>query len=169
MRRIAWAGMVLVSVVSLCTGCDFIRASLGKPTSADLAALREEKAAREQAERDSVAAAVEQEVLQTVVSVLETETAPKPESKTSNASLKRYYAVAGAFKNPSGAQAYIDKLEEKGCQVRTFDFKSGLTVVCLEGSDSLEDARRDIETLRQLHLAPTDPWIYNTTKKLHKE
>ena len=53
--------------------------------------------------------------------------------------------------------------------MRTFDFKSGLKVICLEGSDSLEAVRRDLATLRGLHLSPSDPWIYNTTKKLHKE
>ena len=83
--------------------------------------------------------------------------------------LKRYYAVAGAFKEASGAQIFVDKLKENGFPVRTFDFKSGLTVVCVEGSDSLEVVRRDMAALKKLGIAPSDPWVYNTNQKLHKE
>ena len=80
--------------------------------------------------------------------------------------IRRYYAVAGAFKEESGAQVYVDKLRENGFKVRTFDFKSGLKVVCVEGSDTLEVVRRDLPALRKIGL---DPWIYNTNQKLHKE
>ena len=48
--------------------------------------------------------------------------------------------------------------------------KSGLKVVCVEGSDSIEVVRRDIAAMKALRLFPlTEPWIYNTSQKLHKE
>jgi len=76
--------------------------------------------------------------------------------------------VAGAFKNPEGAQQFVNKLQENGFQVRLFDFKSGLKVVCVGGSDSIADARADLEALRKLKLSESDPWIYNTNQKLHR-
>ena len=142
-------------------GCDFIRASLGKPTSADLAALREARDARERFVRDSLAAVAEQERLAAE--------AAAAAAAAEEAAVKRYYAVAGAFKDPAGAQTYVDKLQEQGFAVRTFDFKSGLKVVCVNGSDTLDVVRRDLAALKKLGIAPSDPWIYNTNQKLHKE
>ena len=154
---IAW--LFLAVVVAVSPGCDRIRASLGKPTSADLALLRQAKEAREQAVRDSIAQAAEQARI----------AAEQAASAAESAVLKRYYAVAGAFKEESGAQIYVEKLKENGFKVRIFDFRSGLKVVCVEGSDSLEVVRRDMAALKKLGIAPSDPWVYNTNKKLHKE
>ena len=68
-----------------------------------------------------------------------------------------------------GITEYLEKLKENGFKTRTFQFRSGLSVVCIDGSDSLEVVRRDMAALKKLHLAPTDPWIYDTKQKLHKE
>ena len=152
----------LVLLMLLSSGCDWVRASLGKPTSADLAAIRAAREAREQAVRDSIAAA-EAELLR------QEEEAAAAQAAAEAAVVKRYYAVAGAFREASGAQIFIDRLEENGLKVRVFDFKSGLKVVCLEGSDDLAAVRGDLTTLKRLKLAPTDPWIYDTKQKLHKE
>lgn len=151
----------LAFLLAAACGCDRIRASLGKPTSADLEAIRAERAAEhERAVKDSIAA-VEQARLQAAQAAAD--------SAAASAVLKRYYAVAGAFKEASGAKIYEDKLRENGFRVRTFDFRSGLKVVCVEGSDSLAAVRRDMAALKKLGIAPSDPWIYNTNQKLHKE
>ncbi len=160
MKKVIFRAAVAAALLVVVCSCDFIRSSLGKPTSADLAVLRQEREAREQAMRDSIAAAEAERAR------LEAEAAAKAAEA---ASIKRYYAVAGAFKDPAGAQVYVDKLQENGLKVRTFDFKSGLKVVCLEGSDTLDVVRRDLATLKSLKIAPSDPWIYNTNQKLHKE
>ena len=155
---------ILIAVVSLLpllglSGCDLVRASLGKPTSADLQALRLAREAREQAVRDSLAA-VEAERAALEAAKAEEEAA---------ATLKRYYAVAGAFQGETGARIFEEKLKENGFKVRTFDFKSGLKVVCVEGSDSLEVVRRDMAAIKKLKIAPSDPWVYNTSQNLHKQ
>lgn len=194
----------LVMALVLCTGCDFIRASLGKPTSKDLVKISDELKAREQYLRDSVAAvraagvtlpegaSVASSAKATTPAVQPAQPAAQPAAQPTRPaaqpaqaavqptqpaarpavqagqSLKRYYAVAGAFKNPEGARQYVDKLEEKGLPVHLFDFKSGLTVVCLEGHDALADAQRDVAVLKELKLSGSDPWIYNTKQNLHK-
>ena len=152
---------LLAALLLVAPSCDQVRASLGKPTSADLEAIRAERAAEhERAVKDSLAAE-EQARLQAAQAAAD--------SAAASAVLKRYYAVAGAFKEASGAKIYEDKLRENGFRVRTFDFRSGLKVVCVEGSDSLEAVRRDMTALKKLGIAPSDPWIYNTNQKLHKE
>lgn len=205
MKKFAIFVAPLVMALVLCTGCDFIRASLGKPTSKDLVKISDELKAREQYLRDSVAAVRAAGVtLPEVPASSATATTPttpavqpaqpaaqpaaqptRPAAQPAQAavqptqpaarpavqagqSLKRYYAVAGAFKNPEGARQYVDKLEEKGLPVHLFDFKSGLTVVCLEGHDALADAQRDVAVLKELKLSGSDPWIYNTKQNLHK-
>lgn len=196
MKKFAIFVAPLVMALVLCTGCDFIRASLGKPTSKDLVKISDELKAREQYLRDSVAAVRAAGVtLPEVPASSATATTPttpttptaqpaQPAARPTQApqpaqpgarpaaqagqSLKRYYAVAGAFKNPEGARQYVDKLEEKGLPVHLFDFKSGLTVVCLEGHDVLADAQRDVAVLKELKLSGSDPWIYNTKQNLHK-
>ena len=195
MKKFGLSIVSLVMLLALSTGCDMIRSSLGKPTSKDLVKISDELKAREQYLRDSIAAVraagvqlVADEAAPAAVpqadSAAETpqaapqaqpavqpaaQPAPAPQAAAPAAQpLKRYYAVAGAFKNPEGVRKYVDKLQEKGLPVHLFDFKSGLTVVCLEGHDSFADAQRDVATLRELKLSDSDPWIYNTKQNLHK-
>jgi hypothetical protein len=154
------AAMLLLSA-SLFTGCDFIRASLGKPTSADLALLR-------QAEQERARAAEPAPVPDTA-----TAPAPAPESATEfapapapeTARVRQYYAVAGAFKEESGVKLFSEKLEGKGFRVCLLDLKSGMTAVCLEGRDSIGEVRQDVAALK---AAGFDAWIYNSNQKLHK-
>ncbi|MBO4841821.1 MAG: SPOR domain-containing protein [Bacteroidales bacterium] len=203
MKKFGFIVAPLVMALILCTGCDFIRASLGKPTSKDLVKISDELKAREQYLRDSVAAvraagvtladsgdapvAVAPAAAASVadpqpdVQAVPAEPAPQPgqpavqpaakpavQPAPADQPLKRYYAVAGAFKNPEGVRQYVDKLEAKGLSVHLFDFKSGLTVVCLEGHDVLAEAQQDVATLKELKLSDSDPWIYNTKQNLHK-
>ena len=163
MKKIVFLVVPLVVALALFQGCDRIRASLGKPTSADLARISEELKAREQFLRDSIDAVRAAEAQQDSIA----QPAVQP-AASAGQPLKRYYAVAGAFKNPEGAQKYVEILQASNLPVHLFDFKSGLTVVCMEGHDNFEDARRDLATLKELKLAGSDPWIYNTNQKLHK-
>ena len=158
---------LLAALLLLTPGCDWIRASLGKPTSADLAALRVQKAQREQAVKDSLAAAVAAAAAyaRTIAGQVSTDADTVAEAPV----LKRYHAVAGAFKDPAGAQLYADKLRENGFKVRCLNFKSGLKVVCVGGSDTLEVALRDASAIKKLGFSGSDPWIYDTRQKLHKE
>ena len=196
MKRIVSFVFLMAVLAGFCTGCDFIRASLGKPTSKDLVKISDELKAREQYLRDSVAAVraaqaaaageaaqipADQPLAQPTGQPVEQPAAPvarpaasvaqpvaNPATQTAGQPLKTYYAVAGAFKNPEGVKKYVALLEENGLTVHLFDFKSGLTVVCLEGHDVFGDAQKDLIRLKELKLSDSDPWIYNTNQKLHK-
>ena len=195
MNKVGLLVISLLVAIVFFTGCDRVRASLGKPTYADLVKISDELKAREQYLRDSIAAVRAAEALQDSVSqpaaqpdvqpaaqaaaqpVAQPTAQPaaKPAAQpaaqpapSAGQPLKRYYAVAGAFKNPEGAQKYVEILQSNNLPVHLFDFRSGLKVVCMEGHDKYEDAQRDVATLKELKLADTDPWIYNTNQKLHK-
>ncbi len=154
------AAMLLLSA-SLFTGCDFIRASLGKPTSADLALLR-------QAEQERARAAEPAPVPDTATAPApapESSPEPAPAPAPETARVRQYYAVAGAFKEESGVKLFSEKLEGKGFRVCLLDLKSGMTAVCLEGRDSIGEVRKDVAALK---AAGFDAWIYNSNQKLHK-
>ena len=199
MNKVGLLVISLLVAIVFFTGCDRVRASLGKPTYADLVKISDELKAREQYLRDSIAAVRAAEALQDSVSQPDAQpdvqsaaqaaaqpaaqhsdqptaqSAAKPAAQpaaqpapSAGQPLKRYYAVAGAFKNPEGAQKYVEILQSNNLPVHLFDFRSGLKVVCMEGHDKYEDAQRDVATLKELKLADTDPWIYNTNQKLHK-
>lgn len=174
MKKIVLFVLLTVGASALCTGCDWIRASLGKPTSKELNAIRSQLAQREQALRDSLRAVqAERRRQKAVADTLAAPAAQQPavpaSVPVSGKDLKRYYAVAGAFRDASGAQRYGEKLRENGFRIRLLEFKSGLTAVCIEGSDTLDAVQRDVAALKQLRIAPSDPWIYDTNQKLHKQ
>lgn len=203
MKRIVTFTLLAAILLPLCTGCDWIRASLGKPTSKDLAVIRTQLAEREQALRDSLRAVQAERkrakaAADSLASASDTlraaalpaagriaeaaaaaapvaapaaapVAAPAAAAGQNSAPLKKHYAVAGAFREASGVQTFAQKLRDNGLKVKLLEFKSGLTAVCVEGSDSMDDVRRDVETLRQLPFVTSDPWIYHTNQKLHKE
>lgn len=203
MKRIVTFTLLAAILLPLCTGCDWIRASLGKPTSKDLAVIRTQLAEREQALRDSLRAVQAERkrakaaadslasasdtlgaaalpaagrvaeaaaaAAPAVASASAPVAAPAAATGQTSAPLKKHYAVAGAFREASGVQTFAQKLRDNGLKVKLLEFKSGLTAVCVEGSDSMDDVRRDVETLRQLPFVTSDPWIYHTNQKLHKE
>ena len=203
MKRIVTFTLLAAILLPLCTGCDWIRASLGKPTSKDLAVIRTQLAEREQALRDSLRAVQAERkrakaaadslasasdtlgaaalpaagrvaeaaaaAAPAVASASAPVAAPASAAGQTSAPLKKHYAVAGAFREASGVQTFAQKLRDNGLKVKLLEFKSGLTAVCVEGSDSMDDVRRDVETLRQLPFVTSDPWIYHTNQKLHKE
>ena len=203
MKRIVTFTLLAAILLPLCTGCDWIRASLGKPTSKDLAVIRTQLAEREQALRDSLRAVQAERkrakaaadslasasdtlgaaalpaagrvaeaaaaAAPAVASASAPVAAPAAAAGQTSAPLKKHYAVAGAFREASGVQTFAQKLRDNGLKVKLLAFKSGLTAVCVEGSDSMDDVRRDVETLRQLPFVTSDPWIYHTNQKLHKE
>ena len=183
---VLWAGLAVMTAM-LCTGCDLVRASLGKPTSADLERLRiAERVRAESALRDSVAnkqtaapspatPAEAPAPADTAKPAVQNEPIPDPtilqamEPKAAEAlvedGIKKYYVVVGAFKEESGIKYYVKELESKGFKAILLPFKSGSTAVCVEGTDDLETARAQMKTLR---AAGIDAWIYTSKQNLHK-
>ena len=79
--------------------------------------------------------------------------------------IKKYYVVVGAFKEESGLKYYVNEVESKGFSTILLPFKSGSTVVCLQGTDDIEEARAQMKAVR---AAGIDAWLYSSNQKLHK-
>ena len=123
---------LLAAVALLAGGCDFIRASLGKPTSADIQAIRdriamEEEAARK-AEADSIANAQ--------LMAQEQEKALLYSGNPAG----RYNILSGAFKDSVNAVARMDEIRAKGYDARLLRMRSGYMAVIVFVSDDSAEA-----------------------------
>ena len=132
---------VVIMVVSMATSCDFCRSLVGKPTSKELEAMRQEQLAKKKALQDSINAAnarAEQERL-----LAEAEAAKY-------ALNNRFYVSLGAFRYDGNAQKFRDELEKKGYEIKLVKFKTGYDVVLTAGTDSKSEAERKMEELMEL-------------------
>lgn len=123
---------IIAAVALLTGGCDFVRASLGKPTSADIQAIRdriamEEEAARK-AEADSIAnakwMAEEQE---------------KALLYSGNPA-GRYNILSGAFTDSLNAVTRMEEIRAKGYDARLLRMRSRYMAVTVFVSDDSAEA-----------------------------
>lgn len=146
-----------VLVVLMATGCDFLRSLAGRPTSKDIASMREE-IRRRQADSIERAAAVrlQADSLQVVDSSASRDTisasAAKPEKK-------RYYVIMGAFSNRDNAANCAARLKELGYETEFFGFTEGRTAVGIGGTDDLTEAKAFMDQVRRQDFCPEGVWI----------
>ena len=180
--------------ISILTGCDAIRSALGKPTSKDIAALREQKA---QMQRLGDSLAVEMGALPDSLMAPEAEVAdagdtttmafalvpaeepllqddtvqePQVEEEVSKPGLSEgFYVVLGSFKNADNAQYYYNSLSASGAEVHLVKMKNGFTAVMICHGSTYDEAYSKMLDFYSDKKRPEDIWIYNTAKKMHVE
>jgi len=135
--------VLMAATLSICS-CDYVRATLGKPTSADLDAMRMRKAAKEKAVADSIANAQAEAA---IIAALKA-----TEDSLANA---RYFVIVGAFKDTLNVTKLSSKLKELGYTTTSFDLRSGLHAVALPGKEHLCDPA----------LKDYSPWLLDTQKE----
>ena len=122
---------LFVTVALLACGCDFIRATLGKPTSADIQAIRDriatEAEAARKAEADSIANAQR----------LAEEQAR--EALYSGHPAGRYNILSGAFKDSLSAVNMMEEFRSKDYDARLLSLRNGLTGVVIFVSDDANE------------------------------
>lgn len=149
---------VALSAVLLTSGCDFCRSLVGKPTSAQLEALKTEKEARDKAVRDSIAAArAEAERI-----------AAEEAAQAAAKQYKRYYVIVGSFMQPDNAIGMRTQMEKLGYEMTEFTFKNGFKAVGLFGTDSVREAYDKMNSLFSVECTPYDLWVYDTATNLHE-
>ncbi|MBR6002111.1 MAG: hypothetical protein IK045_04530 [Bacteroidales bacterium] len=154
---------------ALLTGCDFLRKVAGRPTSADITALRdkiaEEEAARAKAVADSIAAIEKwradslaaEEALRTVpglafsIKSLGGIYGKRPSSK--------YLVIVGAFSNPDFAAKRAAACAKDGYPAEVIFFRSGLRAVGILPSDEAFFVTDTLEKLRGGTVCPPKSWI----------
>lgn len=177
------AGLALVF-----TGCDAVRASLGKPTSKDIAALRAQ-AAQMRRTADSLAVEMEAEpvadtaliaeadapdTISTFFADVPAESQPlgiedEATGTDTEGLAEGFYAVLGSFKNESNARYLYNSISASGTPVELVKMKNGFTAVMICHSDNYDETYRQMLDFYKNEKCPEGIWIYNTAKKLHLE
>ena len=158
--------------VVLCSGCDFFRTLAGRPTSADIEAMRVELSAREAAEaarRDSLErvrlAALEaariaaaEDTLQTMKGMLRTASRFAGLSGNSAPSA-RYSIVIGSYRDRANAVKYSEKLTAEGFPAEAVSFRNGFTAVGVCPTDDPSELLASLRRVRKERFCPKEVWI----------
>lgn len=136
--------------LNILTGCDFLRAVAGRPSSSDLALMREQIEEEKMAEEAAAKAAADSVAQE--VQVVE-ETPVKTAVKT-----PEFVVVVGSFGDEENADRYVKRLVENGFAARKTIFK-GMTTVVVDGPEGA-DANAYCEQIRSNPLFPKDSWPY---------
>lgn len=171
MKKTLILAVMLLSVVS---SCDFVRTLAGRPTSARLEEMREERMraeeARHQAVLDSMEraekalaealAAREQELLDSLTQAHGTVLNPSRLGGLYTTKLEsKYYIVVGAFRNRTFAERKLTQCNEAGYTATIISFRNGLLAVSVCPSDNLEETLQTLKKLRGTEVCPEDGWI----------
>ncbi len=163
MRKSVIISLIVVSIFSV-TGCDWIRGELGMPTSADMDAYRSSK----------YVSRVDTSVIPVTDSTLTDTLSKQPTSVVSavdsgkTAVVKRYYIVAGSFKDSSNVLKMEDILRKNGYIPLSLAMKNGFTMVTAGAFDTEAEAAREMRFLLEKDFSSGDLWIYDANTKKHK-
>lgn len=158
----------------LLTGCDFLRAVGGRPTSAELEAKRVELAqleeARHRARIDSLRrvekamadslAALERHLLDSLSQRRGTLLNPSRLGGLYTTRLEsRYCIVVGAFRTRNYAEQKLRKCNDAGYPATIVSFRNGYNSVTICPSDTLSVTLQRLKALRGTGICPKDAWI----------
>ncbi len=121
--------------VVLAAGCDFVRATLGKPTSEYIQFKRDSIAAAEQARIDSAIRA--QKMLEEKERL----------AHYSGIPTARYNVVAGSFKDSMNAVSLMEKMAQDSLDARLLKLRNGFIAVSIFAADSSADAKAVLQDL----------------------
>lgn len=160
MKAVRFFGVLALSVMLL-QGCDFFRSVLGKPTSADLQAVKEaaerQKAEAERRAADSLALLLAAETDSVTVRKAD-DAVSLPESG------HRFYVIAGSFKVPSNAENFTDLAKKNGLSAEKIKMGNGFTAVAIYGTENIRDAVFFANDAQKYDFVPLDPWILDVSK-----
>ena len=157
--------LLLASLTLLVSGCDFFRTLAGRPTSAELAALRQAEA---RALAKAEAAARVPDTLAVTDSLKAVDTASAPAAEPAPAAGKprpskilslKYYIVVGTFSSDENARKLVSKAEAKGFPAAVFPFR-GMSGVAVCGTDSNEEIKASLAKVRESGIFPKESWIF---------
>lgn len=156
-KRTAAYFALFLAVITATSGCDLIRAAFHKPTSKDLEVLRQEKLAKEQAVKDSAAAAA-------ALARAAADSA-KVAPDTVSTKEKRYCVIAGSFSFEENASSYVKELRDKGYDAYYFRYRSHRYNVALYATDDRNQAYRDCESFASSGDCEGTPWVYESKSR----
>ncbi|EKD31465.1 MAG: hypothetical protein ACD_77C00325G0004 [uncultured bacterium] len=184
--------IIFFAAVFLFSGCDWLRSTVGMPTSQDLARMETELRMKRTA--DSLDALMN-DTLPKSDSIVKTDSVPKPLTKPSTSVVPnstatppttvqkkaeviapkvassqltaRYYVIVGSFKDDANAAKMDSYLLKNGYKPIRLEFKNGYKVVSSGAFSDANEAYTATRKLLQLEFSPEDIWVYDINQKLH--
>lgn len=162
--------LLVMFMLVVFTGCDFLRAVAGRPTSKDIENKRIEIIKAEenalQARLDSIRLEKEKAVadslaaLDSLAAYGVTITGPDRLGGLAGTVLEsRYYIIVGAFRESANAGKLFDVASEKGYAPVLISCRSGMTAVAMCPADSITEIEDSYRKLRKESFCPKEAWI----------
>lgn len=153
--------ILMLCVAVLATSCDFVRSSLGKPTSKDLAVVRAKLASAERL-ADSLAKAE----VDSVAEAAEADSIAKSALSPGKALEKPFYIAGGSFSIKENAVKMAAKFKADGLNPVITRFSNGFYVVLAEGFDSREAGEEALKRVPYSGYGPGVVVLYRRTQDL---
>ena len=166
--------IIAFALVTLVSSCDFVRTLAGRPTSAQLEQIRQqrmaEEEARHQATLDSMERvqkhmadsldALEKYLLDSLTQARGTVLNPSKMGGLYTTKLEaKYCIVVGAFRNRYYAERKLKECNNAGYTATIISFRNGLMAVSVCPSNSLAETLKTLKQLRGTGICPPDSWI----------
>lgn len=172
-------GIILIlAVMLMSTGCDFMRKLAGRPASGEIEAkkgeiVRYEASVKEQARQDSIRAAYEDSVRLAEIAIRDSVAACeyfRNECTIHNvdrfgglasAELEhRYYVVVGSFRQRSNAERFMEKINSYGDFSPVMaTFRNGMIAVGVCPRNKVRDLEPAYKDVREMDFCPSEAWI----------
>jgi predicted small lipoprotein YifL len=164
-RKISF--FLTIALVFTLTGCDWVRSTLGMPTSDE---LQRYKQLTEELD-DSLPKVTPADTI--TVSPADSSDITVDSSSSIVQSLPsdmRFYVIAGSFSEKVNADKMASYLKDSGYSPIRLTFRNGYNVVASTAHKEIGDAYASLRKLLELDFSPEDIWIYDAAKqKLHIE
>lgn len=166
--------IIALALVTLVSSCDFVRTLAGRPTSAQLEQIRQQRMAaeeaRHQATLDSMERvqkhmadsleALEKYLLDSLTQAKGTVLNPSKLGGLYTTKLDaKYCIVVGAFRNRYYAERKLKECNAAGYTATIISFRNGLLAVSVCPSNSLAETLKTLKELRGKGVCPPDSWI----------
>ena len=166
--------IIAFALVTLVSSCDFVRTLAGRPTSAQLEQIRQQRMAaeeaRHQAKLDSMERvqkhmadsleALEKYLLDSLTQAKGTVLNPSKLGGLYTTKLDaKYCIVVGAFRNRYYAERKLKECNAAGYTATIISFRNGLLAVSVCPSNSLAETLKTLKELRGQGVCPPDSWI----------
>lgn len=164
--------LALTLVLAVLPSCDFIRTLAGRPTSADIEAIRriiEEDDSLMTARRDSVESALEaaRQAEADSLAALDSfalagchfRTSAELGGLDSACTLSRYAIAVGAFRKVSNARKMAQRFDADKYSPTVVVAGSGLNIVLVCPADKIKDLYVSYSRFRGEPLCPKDAWV----------
>lgn len=166
--------IIALALVTLVSSCDFVRTLAGRPTSAQLEQIRQQRMAAEEARHQATLdsmdrvqkhmadslEALEKYLLDSLTQAKGTVLNPSKMGGLYTTKLEaKYCIVVGAFRNRYYAERKLKECNNAGYTATIISFRNGLMAVSVCPSNSLAETLNTLKQLRGTGICPPDSWI----------